>query len=287
MDLADPRTAMIFLIAASVIGLSIAMAAAWLLQRLTGNGGWADAVWTLATGAAGVACALSPVGGRPPGPRAWLVAALAGCWALRLGLHLVIRSAGATREDARYAAIRSQWGRAFEARLFGVLQIQALAAAFLVAAVLVAARNPAPYLRWQDGLGAALLAVAVIGEGVADSQLRRFKAYPPNREAICDVGLWSWSRHPNYFFEWIGWLAYPVIAIDLTGAWPWGWIALAAPVLMFALLRFGSGVPPTEAAMAASRGAAFARYRARVSPFFPLPPKAQPASAASAGGTAR
>jgi steroid 5-alpha reductase family enzyme len=286
MDLADQQTAMIVLIAGSAIGLSIAMAAAWLLQRLTGNGGWADAVWTLATGAAGVVCALSPVGGRTPGPRAWLVAALAAFWASRLGLHLVVRSAGAPREDARYAALRGQWGGAFEARLFGFLQIQALAAAFLVAAVLVAARNPAPQLRWQDGLGAALLAVAVIGEGVADRQLRRFKAYPANRDAICDVGLWSWSRHPNYFFEWLGWLAYPVIAIGAAG-WPWGWIALAAPVLMFALLRFGSGVPPTEAAMAASRGAAFARYRARVSPFFPLPPKAQPAAQASAGGPAR
>lgn len=286
MDLADPRTAMMVLIAASAVGLSIAMAGAWLLQRSTGNGGWADPVWTLATGAAGVACALSPVGGAP-GERAWLVAALVASWTLRLGLHLVIRSAAAPREDARYAALRSQWGGAFQARLFGFLQVQALAAALLVAAVLVAARNPAPHLRWQDGLGAALLGVAVIGEGVADSQLRRFKAYPPNRDAVCDVGLWSWSRHPNYFFEWLGWLAYPAIAIDVTGAWPWGWIALAAPVLMFALLRFGSGVPPTEAAMAASRGAAFQRYRARVSPFFPLPPKAEPAPSASATGSAR
>jgi steroid 5-alpha reductase family enzyme len=106
--------------------------------------------------------------------------------------------------------------------------------------------------------------------------LSRFKAYPPNHRAICDVGLWSWSRHPNYFFEWLGWLAYPVIAIDVGGGWPWGWVALSGAALMFYLLRFASGVPPTEAAMARSRGEAFTRYQARVSIFFPLPPKPAP-----------
>ncbi len=158
--------------------------------------------------------------------------------------------------------------------MFGFLQVQAVASGLLTLAMLAAARNPAPFPAWSDVGGLALLAIAIAGEGLADAQLARWRADPANKGGVCESGLWAWSRHPNYFFEWLGWLAYAVIAIGPAGAWPWGWIALLGPAFMFALLRFVSGVPPTEAAMAASRGPAFAAYQARVSPFFPLPPRA-------------
>lgn len=267
-------------------GLALAMLGAWAIQRATKNAGWVDVVWTFATGTGGVVYALAPTPGYLPGPRAFLVAALVAIWSLRLGLHLAFRSAKAKGEDARYAWFRQQWGTAFEVRLLGFLQIQALAAALLTLSVLVAARNPAVGLKWSDFVGAAILAVAILGEGAADRQLARFKSYPPNDKAICDVGLWSWSRHPNYFFEWVGWMAYPVMAIDLTGRWPWGWVALSGPAFMLLLLRFASGVPPTEAAMARSRGAAFARYQARVSAFFPFPPKSGSAPPSASGEAA-
>jgi steroid 5-alpha reductase family enzyme len=271
------------LIAIVTAGLSLAMIGAWALQRATGNAGWVDVVWTFATGAGGVVYALAPTVGYTPGPRAYLVAALVSIWSLRLGLHLAVRSARAKREDARYAYFRGQWGAAFESRLLVFLQIQALSSALLTLSVLVAARNPAPALKWTDFAGAAILTVAILGEGLADRQLARFKSYPPNRGAICDVGLWSWSRHPNYFFEWFGWLAYPAMAVDFTGRWPWGWVAVTGPAFMFFLLRFASGVPPTEGAMARSRGAAFARYQARVSAFFPWPPRAGTAANPASG----
>jgi len=274
------------LIACVTVSVSLAMVGAWALQRATRNAGWVDVVWTFATGAAGVVYALAPTVGYTPGPRAFLVAALAVMWSSRLGLHLAFRSAAAKGEDARYAHFRKRWGGAFEVRLLGFLQIQALSAALLALSVLVAARNPAPALKATDLAGAAILILAILGEGLADRQLARFKSYPPNQGAICDVGLWSWSRHPNYFFEWFGWLAYPVMAADFTGRWPWGWVALSGPAFMFFLLRFASGVPPTEAAMARSRGAAFARYQARVSAFFPWPPKADSAANQASGEAA-
>lgn len=261
------------LIAAASVGLSLAMALGWVLQRLMSNGGWADVVWTFATGAAGIAYALVPVGDWRPGPRAWLVAGLIAAWSLRLGLHLARRTADALREDARYAEFRREWGDGFQRRMFIFLQVQALCSALLALAMLAAAHNPAPFPAPSDLAGLALLALAVAGEGLADAQLARFKAGAPNG-AVCDAGLWGWSRHPNYFFEWLGWLAYAVIAIGADGGWRFGWVALVGPVFMFVLLRFVSGVPPTEAAMAKSRGAAFADYQARVSPFFPLPPRA-------------
>ncbi|HEY5070725.1 MAG TPA: DUF1295 domain-containing protein [Caulobacteraceae bacterium] len=270
---------MIGLIVIVTVGLCLAMAGAWVIQRRLGNAGWADVVWAFATGTAGMAYALTPTGDWRPGPRAWLAAGMAAAWSAPLGWRLALRTAAARSEDARYGAFRLEWGAAFEPKLFVFLQAQALVSAVLALSMLIAARNPAPGLRASDFAAAAILAIAVAGEGLADSQLRIFKTWPANAKAICDVGLWSWSRHPNYFFEWIGWFAWPLLAIDPFGRWPLGWIAFIAPTLMFVLLRFVSGVPPTEAAMARSRGAAFAAYQARVSAFFLLPPRSTSAAA--------
>lgn len=261
------------LIGAVCVGLCLAMAGGWTVARQTGDCGWADVIWSFATGAAGVAYALVPTAGFTPSARAWLVAILVAGWSMRLGFHLWRRTAGATQEDARYAEFRREWGAAFQPRMFVFLQIQALASTLLTLAMLAAARNPAPFPAWSDIAGMALLAAAVVGEGAADAQLAQYRADLDHRGGVCDVGLWAWSRHPNYFFEWLGWMAYAMIAIGPTGERPLSWIALIGPAFMFVLLRFVSGVPPTEAAMARSRGATFAHYQARVSAFFPLPPR--------------
>jgi steroid 5-alpha reductase family enzyme len=205
----------------------------------------------------------------PVAPRQVLVAVLIGIWSLRLGLHIAWRSRQGP-EDARYAALRREWGGAFQRRLFVFLQIQAAAAALLGLSMLLAAHNPAPFPRAADVLGVVVLMGAIAGEGVADEQLRRFKRNPANRGRVCDVGLWSWSRHPNYFFEWFGWLAYPILAI---GAWPWGWLALSGPAFMYWLLVYVSGIPLLEQHMMASRGDVFRDYQRRVSAFFPFPAK--------------
>jgi steroid 5-alpha reductase family enzyme len=89
---------------------------------------------------------------------------------------------------------------------------------------------------------------------------------------VCDAGLWHWSRHPNYFFEWLYWLAYPALA--LAGGWQWGLLAFAAPALMFVLLTRISGIPMLEREMLAAKGDAYRAYQQRVSAFFPLPNRA-------------
>lgn len=259
------------LVLAVSLGLSVAMAGAWLLQRRLGNGGWADAVWTFALGAAGIAYALAPL--QPPATaRQMLVATAIGVWSLRLGLHLALRARHGP-EDARYAQLRRDWGQLHGRRLFRFLQIQAAAAAVLALAIFAAARNPAP-LGAADGAALALLAVAYGGEALADAQLQRFRRNPANRGGICEQGLWRWSRHPNYFFEWLGWLAYPLLAIRLDGfpdGWPWGWFTLTAPALMYVLLVHVSGIPPLERQMLLTRGDAYRAYQARSRAFLPLP----------------
>ncbi|MFK0299221.1 DUF1295 domain-containing protein [Brevundimonas sp. NPDC090276] len=257
---------------AAALFLVVVMAAAWLVQRRTGQGGWADAFWSLGLGAAGVGVALFPIEGIAPSPRQWLTAVLIGLWGLRLGLHIAARAAH-ENEDARYARLRQDWGADFQARMFGFLMLQAGAAAFLALSVLLAARNPIPGLTLQDGAASLIFVSALLGEGLADRELAAFKADPANRGRVCDTGLWAWSRHPNYFFEWLGWCAWPVFAIDLSGGWPWGWLALTGPAYIYWLLACVSGVPLLEAHMRRSRPDAFAAYATRTSAFFPRPPR--------------
>ena len=261
------------LIAFLALALSAIMAFAWVVAGRTGQSGWVDAIWSFAVGGAGVAAALTPVGdGGAPTVRQGIVASLAAIWALRLGLHIARRTIGGA-DDPRYAQLRREWGAAFRRKLFWFLQVQAVAAFLLVLSILVAARNPASGLRLGDWLGILVLITSVAGEAAADRQLTRFRANPANKGRVCDVGLWALSRHPNYFFEWLGWLAYPAIAIDPTGTYGFGWIALIGPAFMYWLLVHVSGLPPLEAHMLRSRGDAFRAYQARVNGFWPGLPR--------------
>jgi steroid 5-alpha reductase family enzyme len=258
-------------LAAIALSLSVLMAGAWLVQQRTGNSGWVDTIWTFSLGLVGAGAALWPVAGTAPNARQWLVAGLVAIWSLRLGAHIAIRSAGIA-DDPRYAAFASEWGVDSPRRMFVFLQNQGFGSIPLVFAIFVAARFPGDSLRLQDYLGAALLLAAIAGEALADAQLKRFRTDPANKGRVCDIGLWRWSRHPNYFFEWFGWLAYPVIA--LSPFYDWGWATLLAPLFMYWILVYVTGIPPLEAQMLRSRGDRYRDYQLRTSAFFPLPPQA-------------
>jgi steroid 5-alpha reductase family enzyme len=264
---------MIIVASISLAFMLLVMLAAWTTVARTGDGGWTDVFWTFGTGASGLMAALAPWNSAP-NPRQVLVALLVGLWAVRLGVYIAARVANGP-EDARYARLRQSWGPRFTRNLLGLTIVQAPATMLLCLSIAVAAQRPGGGLNATDLVGAAILLVAIIGETTADAQMKRFKADPARRGAVMDQGLWAWSRHPNYFFEWLGWLAYPVIAIDLGGAWPQGWAALIAPVAMYGILNHLTGAPPLEAAMLASKGEAYAAYQARVSAFFLLPPRSR------------
>lgn len=267
------RTAIIVITLAAC--LSVTMMGAWFVAIWSGRSGWIDAIWSLATGGFGAAFALIPIVDTGVSERQLLVAALALAWSLRLGVHIAIRTAGGG-DDPRYRQLREEWGEAFRFRLFLFLQIQALVALALALSIMLAAHNPAPGLRASDWIGVAVLITAVVGESISDRQLSAFRADPANNGRVCDAGLWGMSRHPNYFFEWMGWFAYAIVAIDLSGAYPWGWLALAGPLLMYWLLVHVSGIPPLEAHMLRSRGPAFRDYQHRVNAFWLGPQHAAP-----------
>jgi steroid 5-alpha reductase family enzyme len=249
--------------------LSLIMAGAWLVQQRTGNSGWVDTIWTFGLGACGVALALAPISRlTAPEPRQVLVALLAAVWSLRLGMHIALRTRGII-DDPRYAQLIRRWGDDAAVQMFWLLQKQAVVSIPLALAIMLAAQNPLPHLRFVDALGAAILILAVACEGLADLQLRHFRSNEVNARNVCDRGLWRWSRHPNYFFEWLGWLAYPLIAIDPTGSYPYGFIAVVGPVCMYWLLVHVSGIPPIEEHLLKSRGAAYQAYQSRTNAFFP------------------
>jgi len=247
------------------------MTLAWVVQRALNNAGWVDVFWTFGTGGACATAALWPGAANPA--RQYLVAALALAWCLRLGLYVATRVVSNHSEDVRYAAARKDWGQAFQARMFWLAIVQAPAAALLALSVFAATHLNAGPLGARDFLGVAILGIGIFGETLADEQMRRFKTRAKSG-VINDQGLWSWSRHPNYFFEWVGWLAYPLIGFSPESAA--SWLTLIAPALMYLLLRYATGVPALENTMLKSRGEAFRAYQARVSAFIPLPPKRTP-----------
>ena len=256
-------------LAIMALALSAVMAAAWQIQRRTGQTGWIDVCWTSGTGAVAAIASLVPYPqGGPPTVRQVVVATLVAIWALRLAGHLLLRT-WQDGDDPRYRDLINQWGADADRRMFLQAQAQAAVALILAVSVAIAAHHPRPRIGLADVLGAALLLVGLIGEGLSDWQLRRFRSDPGNRGRICEAGLWRWSRHPNYFFEWLCWLAYPLIAID--AAYPLGWFTLLAPACMYWALVHVSGIPPLEQHMLRSRGDQFRELQTRTRPFLPFP----------------
>ena len=248
--------------------VAAAMAVLWAVLKQIRRPDWVDVAWSLGTGA--LAVVFSAAASGEPSRRA-LLATLAALWSLRLAWHLAVRLRG-SGEDGRYVTLRESRAGSADAWLFGFFQAQAFLCAFFAIPVLVAAGKTGP-LAWQDVFGAVVWIVAIAGESVADRQLARFRAAATPRGQVCRRGLWRYSRHPNYFFEWLHWWSYVLIGWQAA----LGWLTLAAPAGMLFLILRVTGIPPTEAQAVASRGEAYRRYQREVSAFFPwFPRKEQP-----------
>jgi steroid 5-alpha reductase family enzyme len=205
--------------------------------------------------------------------RKWVLAGMVVLWGMRLAIHLV-RRISQEPEDGRYEQMRRDWlGKNVNLRFLFFFEAQALLDILLSLPVLIAAINPAPQLSVLEYAGIALWLVAVIGESIADAQLAAFKHNPANRGHVCQQGLWNYSRHPNYFFEWFIWVAWTVYAI----ASPWGWLAVICPMLMLFFLYRVTGIPATEAQALRTRSEEYRRYQETTSAFVPWFKKASAA----------
>lgn len=251
-------------------GSAVAMAGMWVFSTRVRNIGYVDVAWAGLMALAALVAGLFSDGATLPRT----VTALGGAvWGARLCVHLLQRVMN-EEEDGRYRALRERWNGS-PVKIFLFFQLQALVVAVFALPFLGAAANPettASHGWLIAGMLVWLLCVA--GEAIADAQLSEHRNNPDNAGKTCRTGLWSWSRHPNYFFEWLHWFAYVLIGIGS----PYAWLTWLGPVVMFAFLYRVSGIPWTEQQSLRSRGDDYRRYQRDVSEFFPRPPRGDSAS---------
>ncbi|MFZ0551928.1 MAG: DUF1295 domain-containing protein [Steroidobacteraceae bacterium] len=242
---------------------STAMAAGWIWQWRKENAGIVDVIW--ASGLAVGAVLMAALEKGAAAPRI-LLAVLGSTWGLRLAAHLWLR-VRSEPEDGRYRALRARWNGS-QPRFLLLFQFQALLVVLFSLPFLIVARNRSATPLWLVA-GGLIWLTAVLGESIADRQLARFRADPANRGRTCRKGLWRYSRHPNYFFEWLHWFAYVALA---QGA-PLAALAWIGPLLMLVFLRWISGIPFTEAQALRSRGDDYRDYQQSTSMLVPWFPK--------------
>jgi steroid 5-alpha reductase family enzyme len=239
----------------------VLMFALWLLYLKLNNASVVDPGWALGLALLGSLYAI--LGSGYP-PRRGLIAGMSVIWGLRLALHLTRRIWGEP-EEGRYQQLRREWGRNIKAKFFIFFEFQALLDLVLSLPFLLAVMNAQPRLHRLEYLGVAVWILAIVGEAEADIQLAAFKRDPANHGKVCQIGLWNYSRHPNYFFEWLVWIAWALFAL----ASPWGWLSFVCPALMLYFLYRVTGIPATEAQALRSKGDAYRQYQATTSAFVP------------------
>ena len=238
------------------------MVIVWAIAVRIGNASYVDVAWAYGVGGAGVLDAALANGCTA---HRLLVGVLATIWSARLGTFILMRLLG-KEEDGRYQELRRRWTPNVNRAFFVFFQAQAgFVTVFSIpfAFVAVDGGRLTP-LVW---IGVAVSLGAIAGETTADRQLTSWRNDPVNRGKTCRAGLWNLSRHPNYFFEWLHWVAWAVIALSS----PTGWVAIIVPVFLLALLFRVTGIPETEAQAVRSRGDDYRRYQEEVSVFVPWP----------------
>lgn len=235
----------------------------WCHQARTKNATLVDAAWALGIGVQTAFLAHFTDGDYA---RRLAVTGLVGIWSVRLGGHLIFNRVLAGHEDGRYRHFREHWA---PSTWFGFYMLQALLVFILPLTFLGALRNPHSFPAAADAVGLVLWALALSGEGFADAQLEKFRADPDHRGKTCRQGLWRYSRHPNYFFEWMLWLSF----VPMAWGSPFFVLSWAGPVLMFFFLTRVSGVPPAETQALRSRGDDYRDYQRTTNAFFPWFPR--------------
>ncbi len=238
----------------------------WLIHLAIRNAAIVDVGWALCLALLAIYYAFAGPGYTA---RKFAMAAMVGFWGFRLAGYLLFARVIGHPEEGRYVQLRKEWKRHLGLRFLFFFEFQALLDVVLSAPFLIASLNADAPLGFLEKFGAGIWLVAMIGEAVADTQLHKFKQNPANAGKTCRAGLWKYSRHPNYFFEWLIWVGYAVFALGS----PWGWIGLISPALILYFLLGVTGIPATEAQALRSRGDEYRDYQRTTSSFVPWFPK--------------
>lgn len=247
---------------AALILLVLFLLTWWLSVRLD-NYSFVDVTWSLAFAPVAAWYAMANESWLP---RRVAIALLVGAWSLRLGVYLWRRVAGHhPKEDVRYAVLREKWQANPPRAFLAFFLAQAMLVWLLMLPVHLITSQAAVGFHPLEYLGLGLWFIALIGEGTADAQLAGFKKRNRDPQAICQVGLWHYSRHPNYFFQSLLWWGLFLIALPA----PWGWTAIIAPLSMLHFLLNVTGIPLTEKLSVEKRGDVYRDYQRTTSAFVP------------------
>lgn len=257
---------MLTLILTGALAVCTLMFLLWLIHFPMHNAAIVDAGWA---GGLALLGALYAVMGTGWAPRRALIATMAIVWGLRLALYLLFTRVIGKPEEGRYVQLRKQWQTNIPLKFLLFFESQAVLCIVLAVPFLLASQNPTPAFSVFEYTAAILWVAAIVGEITADMQLNAFKSNTENRGKTCRVGLWKYSRHPNYFFEWFIWVAFCLFAIDSK----YGYLALAPPALMLYFLFRVTGIPATEAQALRTRGEDYIRYQETTSAFVPWFPR--------------
>lgn len=242
------------------------MAIAWWISIKNDNASIVDPIWAGTFSVISLEYALFS-----PGFfwRKLLLFAMVFLWSQRLALHLALRlRKHFPQEDKRYQLFRQKWGLK-TLRFFGFFQLQGLSIFILSVPFLYAYRNPSHTISILEWISVLVWTIAWTGETLSDIQLRNFKASAQNLGQVCNAGLWKYSRHPNYFFEWLNWCAFALFI----AASPGGQVAFYCPFLMLYLLLRVTGIPLLEQLAIQSKGDLYLRYQKTTPMFFPWFPR--------------
>jgi steroid 5-alpha reductase family enzyme len=248
--------------------VALLMLILWLIHLRTGNASIVDAGW--AGGLALLGILYATLGGGY-WPRAALIGGMSGVWGLRLAIHLLTTRIVGHPEEGRYQELRRQWKTDIPFKFLLFFEFQALLCVVLAVPYLLAACNPSPEIAPAEWAGFALWILAIFGEAAADAQLEAFKTNPANKGRTCQAGLWRYSRHPNYFFEWLIWVAFALFALPSS----YGYLGLVSPALILWFLLRVTGIPATEAQAIRTRGDEYRRYQQTTSAFVPWFPRSE------------
>ena len=247
----------------SALALAFLVVCAWLLSLKLGDVSIVDSLWSLMFLLALVVYLLTA---DELGWRSGLVAGLVALWALRLSAYITWRNHG-KGEDHRYQAIRRNNQPNFEIKsLYLVFGLQGFLAWVICLPTLAAVSGqtpPGPL----DYAGVVLWLIGMFFEVVGDAQLARFRANRDSEKSVLKSGLWRYTRHPNYFGEFLIWWGFYLLALSAGAAW-----TLFAPLLMSFLLLRVSGVALLEKDIS-DRRPAYRKYVQQTNAFFPGPPK--------------
>ena len=256
-----------YLMITAFVTTTVVMFVVWLISERIKNAGIVDVAWGF--GFALVALidfVLASANGWGHLSRSLLILFMVAIWSLRLGLFLAYRFKRLwPEEDGRYKKYRQDWGDKASLGMLLAFEMQAILLASLTLPFALVMTNSDQSFTAFEIVGFIIWLVAFICESISDYQLESFKSKKREGATVCQSGFWNYSRHPNYFFEWLVWVSFFVFSLGS----PNGIYTIYCPILMLFFLTKVTGIKATEEQAVRTKGQAYIDYQRTTSAFVP------------------